>query len=166
MNVPNDLWSLRLRSPILSSVVRRQVSYESPGLLLPVRAGPATPPHRPMGPCNNHSSPQCLPVPSAAHSAASTASVTRLTTSASPLCGRTSRSGGDKIARCLLVTHPLGWELRLMATDLLGSQVCRSTDDILRTHEQWDAPSSSNGWTRLAASAGLGRARPALCCRR
>jgi hypothetical protein len=38
--------------------------------------------------------------------------------------------------RCLLVTHPLGWELRLMTTDLLRSQVCRSSEEILNTHEQ------------------------------
>ena len=26
---------------------------------------------------------------------------------------------GEKVARCILVTHPLGWELRLMTSDLL-----------------------------------------------
>ena len=44
---------------------------------------------------------------------------------------------GDRTARCSLVTHPFGWELRLITTDLLQSQVCRSTDEVLRTHEQW-----------------------------
>lgn len=44
---------------------------------------------------------------------------------------------GEKIARCILVTHPLGWELRLMTNDLLRSQVCRSSDEILDTHEAW-----------------------------
>jgi hypothetical protein len=34
----------------------------------------------------------------------------------------------DKTARCSLVTHPLGWELRLITTDLLRSQVCRSAE--------------------------------------
>jgi hypothetical protein len=48
----------------------------------------------------------------------------------------TLRKGG-KVARCILVTHPLGWELRLMTTDLLRSQVCRSSDEILNTHAQW-----------------------------
>jgi hypothetical protein len=43
----------------------------------------------------------------------------------------------EKVARCILVTHLLGWELRLMTTDLLRSQVCRSSDEILDTGEQW-----------------------------
>ena len=30
---------------------------------------------------------------------------------------------GENIARCILVTHLLGWELRLMTSDLLRSQV-------------------------------------------
>ena len=37
---------------------------------------------------------------------------------------------GEKVARCILVTHPLGWELRLMTSDLLRSQVCRSSARI------------------------------------
>ena len=28
---------------------------------------------------------------------------------------------GDKVARCTLVSHPLGWELRLLTIDLLRS---------------------------------------------
>jgi hypothetical protein len=44
---------------------------------------------------------------------------------------------GDKVARCTLVTYPLGWELRLMTSDLLRSQVCRSSEEILDTHEAW-----------------------------
>jgi hypothetical protein len=44
---------------------------------------------------------------------------------------------GEKVARSILVTHPLGWELRLMTTDLLRSQVCRSSDEILDTGEAW-----------------------------
>ena len=43
----------------------------------------------------------------------------------------------DRVARCILVTHPLGWELRLMTSDLLRSQVCRSSEEILTTHQQW-----------------------------
>ena len=42
---------------------------------------------------------------------------------------------GQKVARCTLVTHPLGWELRLMMIDLLRSQVCRSSDEVLDTAE-------------------------------
>jgi hypothetical protein len=33
---------------------------------------------------------------------------------------------GNKVARCELWSHQFGWELRLMTTDLLRSQVCRS----------------------------------------
>jgi hypothetical protein len=43
---------------------------------------------------------------------------------------------GEKVARCILVSHPLGWELRLMTTDLLRSQVCRSSTEVLDTSEQ------------------------------
>jgi hypothetical protein len=53
---------------------------------------------------------------------------------------------GDKVARCLLVTHPLGWELRLMSTDLLRSQLCRSSEEILSTHEQWKTAMIEKGW--------------------
>jgi hypothetical protein len=37
---------------------------------------------------------------------------------------------GNKVARCVLVTHPLGWELRLMTPDLLRSHVCRSSEEM------------------------------------
>ena len=53
---------------------------------------------------------------------------------------------GDNIARCILVTHPLGWELRLMTTVLLRSQVCRSPADILNAHEAWKAAMLDKGW--------------------
>ena len=53
---------------------------------------------------------------------------------------------GDKVARCSLVTHPLGWELRLITTDLLRSQVCRSAEEILTTGEQWKAAMVEKGW--------------------
>jgi hypothetical protein len=43
----------------------------------------------------------------------------------------------DKVARCSLVSHPVGWELRLMTSDLLRSHVCRSSDEILDTTELW-----------------------------
>jgi hypothetical protein len=52
----------------------------------------------------------------------------------------------NKVARCLLVTHPLGWELRLITTDLLRSQVCRSSEEILNTHEQWKTAMIEKGW--------------------
>jgi hypothetical protein len=53
---------------------------------------------------------------------------------------------GEKVARCILVTHELGWELRLMTTDLLRSHVCRTTDEVLKTHETWQAAMLTKGW--------------------
>ena len=53
---------------------------------------------------------------------------------------------GAKVARCILVTHSLGWELRLMTIDLLRSQVCRSSDEVLSTGEQWKAAMVEKGW--------------------
>jgi hypothetical protein len=54
---------------------------------------------------------------------------------------------GASVARCSLVTHPLGWELRLTTSDLVRSQVCRSTDEILSTHESWRQKLVEKGWT-------------------
>lgn len=53
---------------------------------------------------------------------------------------------GENVARCFLVRHPLGWELRLITNDLLRSQVCRTTEEILQTHEQWKAAMVERGW--------------------
>ena len=58
----------------------------------------------------------------------------------------TLRKGG-KAARCSLVTHQLGWELRLITTELLRSQVCRSTQEVLETHEAWNAAMIEKGWS-------------------
>ena len=52
---------------------------------------------------------------------------------------------GDKVARCELWSHQFGWELRLMTTDLLRSQVCRSSEEILSTQEQWKAAMLAKG---------------------
>jgi hypothetical protein len=53
---------------------------------------------------------------------------------------------GDKTARCSLVSHPLGWELRLLTSDLLRSQACRSSDEVLHTQELWQAALLAKGW--------------------
>jgi hypothetical protein len=55
-------------------------------------------------------------------------------------------SKGVKVARCILVSHELGWELRLMTTDLLRSHVCRTSDEVLNTHERWKAAMLAKGW--------------------
>jgi hypothetical protein len=53
---------------------------------------------------------------------------------------------GGRVARCLLMSHQFGWELRLTVGDLLRTQVCRSTDEILTTQESWKAAMSDKGW--------------------
>ena len=53
---------------------------------------------------------------------------------------------GDKTARCTLVTNVFGWELRLMTSDLLRSQVCRNQDEVLTTQEAWKAAMLEKGW--------------------
>jgi len=45
---------------------------------------------------------------------------------------------GEKVARCVL-GNQLGWELRLMTHDLLRCQVCRSSEEILQTYDEWKA---------------------------
>ena len=50
------------------------------------------------------------------------------------------RSGRQLEAVCRLLSHPLGWELRLeIAGSLQRSQVCRSQDEVLDTGEAWRA---------------------------
>ena len=58
---------------------------------------------------------------------------------------------GDKVARCVLVSHQLGWELRLMTPDLLRSQVCRSSEEILNTYRAWKAAMLEKGWGQVTA---------------
>jgi hypothetical protein len=60
---------------------------------------------------------------------------------------RRERCGRQIEAVCHLVTHPLGWELRLeVAGSLQRSQVCRSQDEALDTSEQWKAAMIEKGW--------------------
>ena len=54
---------------------------------------------------------------------------------------------GERVAHCILVSHQLGWELRLITPDLLRSHVCRSSEEILSTHEEWKAAMLAKGWT-------------------
>ena len=53
---------------------------------------------------------------------------------------------GTKVARCRLVSHQLGWELRLLVGELLRSQVCRSSDEILTTPKSWKMAMMGNRW--------------------
>ena len=57
------------------------------------------------------------------------------------------RCGQQLEAVCHLVTHPLGWELRLeIAGSLQRSEVCRSQDEVLETTQRWSASMIENGW--------------------
>lgn len=57
------------------------------------------------------------------------------------------RCGQPVAAVCQLVTHPLGWELRLeIAGSLQRSEVCRTHDEVLDTSETWKAGMLENGW--------------------
>jgi hypothetical protein len=57
------------------------------------------------------------------------------------------RCGRQLEAACRVVTHPLGWELRLeIGGSLQRSQVCRSQDEVLETSEQWKAAMLETTW--------------------
>ena len=59
-----------------------------------------------------------------------------------------SRCGQQLEAVCRLVSHQLGWELRLEVNgDLQRSEVCRSTDEVLTRSEQWKAAMIEKGWS-------------------
>ena len=52
--------------------------------------------------------------------------------------------------RCVLQTHPLGWELRLFVNsqlDIVQSHVCRTQDEVLTTGEQWKTAMVEKGWS-------------------
>ena len=52
----------------------------------------------------------------------------------------------DRVARCVLLTHQLGWELRIDAGDLLMTQVCRSDQEIEDVSGAWKAAMIQKGW--------------------
>lgn len=57
------------------------------------------------------------------------------------------RCGSQIEAACRVVTHPLGWELRLeIAGSVQRSQVCRSHDEVLETSDQWKLAMIENTW--------------------
>jgi hypothetical protein len=57
------------------------------------------------------------------------------------------RCGRQLEAACRLITHPLGWELRLeIAGSVQRSQVCRSQDEVLDTSDQWKVAMIEKTW--------------------
>ena len=58
------------------------------------------------------------------------------------------KCGQQLEAACRLVTHALGWELRLEVTGSLQmSHVCRAQDEVLDTSERWKTAMVEKGWT-------------------
>ena len=54
---------------------------------------------------------------------------------------------GWTCARCRLLTHALGWELRLLvAGEQVESKACRDQEDVFSTREQWKAAMLQKGW--------------------
>ena len=54
---------------------------------------------------------------------------------------------GEKRARCCIVSHPLGWELRLEATaELVRSQVHRDQFALLNDSDRWKTAMMEKGW--------------------
>ena len=52
-----------------------------------------------------------------------------------------------KVARLVLLTHPLGWELRIESGDLLMTQVCRSDEEIQEVSAGWKDAMIEKGWS-------------------
>jgi hypothetical protein len=58
---------------------------------------------------------------------------------------------GGKVARCYLMSHLFGWEVYLTVGDeLLRSQVCRSSQDVLETQDAWRVAMLAKGWAPTA----------------
>ena len=53
---------------------------------------------------------------------------------------------GRKVAQLLLLTHQLGWELRIESGDLLMTQVCKSDREIEDVSAAWKAAMMEKGW--------------------
>jgi hypothetical protein len=50
-------------------------------------------------------------------------------------------------ARCQLWSHQFGFELRLIVGELVRSQVCRNSDEVLDTQGSWKAAMVGRDWT-------------------
>ena len=51
-----------------------------------------------------------------------------------------------KVARLVLLTHQLGWELRVDSGDVLLTQVCKSDREIEDVSAAWKAAMIEKGW--------------------
>jgi hypothetical protein len=53
-------------------------------------------------------------------------------------------------ARCILRSHPSGWELCLqvgLSREFVKTQVCHTQDEVMAAAEQWKARMIESGWT-------------------
>ncbi len=58
-----------------------------------------------------------------------------------------TRCGQQLEAACHLLTHDLGWEIRLdVAGSVQRAEVCRSQDTALETSAQWKTAMIEQGW--------------------
>ncbi len=58
-----------------------------------------------------------------------------------------SRCGQQLVARCCLMSHPLGWEIRLeIAGSIQRAEVCGSQDEALQTTARWKDAMIEGGW--------------------
>jgi len=53
---------------------------------------------------------------------------------------------GGRTATCALFSHQFGWELPLTIGELLRTEVCRSTDDVLRVQQEWRTALAERGY--------------------
>lgn len=63
---------------------------------------------------------------------------------------RLYKARGDKrlAALCILLSHQLGWEVRLEVNgELQRSAVCRTQDEVLTIGEDWKTAMSEKGWS-------------------
>jgi len=44
-------------------------------------------------------------------------------------------------------SHQFGWELRLEVGELFRTQVCRSSDEVVTTAENWKAAMIEKSWS-------------------
>ena len=48
---------------------------------------------------------------------------------------------------CRLVTHSLGWELRLMiGADLFRTEVCKTEERVFKRADEWRTDAIAKGW--------------------
>src|SRR5262245_37675618 len=62
---------------------------------------------------------------------------------------------GGRVAVARMVTHPLGWELRLEVAgdDYPRTQVCKTQEEVFETVDRWRTALVTAGWTETGITA-------------